>query len=221
VVRTLASTTREQIYLGNNLCMVGNEVIGYTTATQTGAGSYILSELLRGAKGTEYATGTHAAMETFVSLAADSSIMPVKDDLDRRGITRYIKAVTQGTMVEAAPPVAYTPMGNRIKPISPVHVRASRDGSDNITLTWVRRARMAVAWVDGLEAPLDEPTEAYEIDIMDGSTVKRTLTATSPTVAYSVANQTTDFGSAQASVTVMIYQMSSRVGRGWPRTATV
>jgi hypothetical protein len=56
---------------------------------------------------------------------------------------------------------------------------------------------------------------------MDGSTVARTITATTPTFAYSAADQTTDFGSAQASITFRIYQLSATVGRGYPLEVTL
>jgi len=52
-------------------------------------------------------------------------------------------------------------------------------------------------------------------------TVKRTLTTTSPTVTYSAAQQVTDFGAAQSSVTVRVYQLSAVVGRGYPAVASI
>ena len=69
---------------------------------------------------------------------------------------------------------------------------------------------------------IGETTEAYEVDVMNGSTVVRTITGlTAPTCTYTAAQQTTDFGSPQAAVTVRVYQMSAAVGRGYPREATV
>jgi hypothetical protein len=72
-----------------------------------------------------------------------------------------------------------------------------------------------------VDASLGETSEAYEVDIMQGATVKRTLTATTPSVLYTSAMQVTDFGSVQPSVTVKIYQLSSVVGRGYPLEATL
>jgi hypothetical protein len=68
---------------------------------------------------------------------------------------------------------------------------------------------------------MTERTEAYEIDVMDGVTVKRTLLSTTPTVDYPAADQITDFGSEQSSVEVNIYQISALVQRGYPLNATV
>jgi hypothetical protein len=58
--------------------------------------------------------------------------------------------------------------------------------------------------------------ERYEIDILDGSDVVRTLTATSPAATYSSADQTTDFGAPQSSVSLRLYQLSATRGRGTP-----
>ena len=49
----------------------------------------------------------------------------------------------------------------------------------------------------------------------------RTIAVTTPTAAYSAANQTTDFGAAQAEVFVRLQQISALVGRGLPAKATL
>ena len=69
--------------------------------------------------------------------------------------------------------------------------------------------------------PLGEESESYEIDVVDGSTVKRTLSASSPSVTYASAAQIADFGSAQPSVSVKVYQTNGVFGRGSPRAAIV
>ena len=69
----------------------------------------------------------------------------------------------------------------------------------------------------GSYTPLGEDSERYEIDIYATSgyaTVVRTISATSESVAYSAADQTTDFGSVQATVYARVYQLSVAVGRG-------
>ena len=85
----------------------------------------------------------------------------------------------------------------------------------------MRRSRVDAEWRDGVDIPLGEESERYEVEIYSGLTLKRTLTATSPTVAYSAAQQVTDFGSAQSSVSVKVYQLSAVVGRGYPAAASI
>jgi hypothetical protein len=69
--------------------------------------------------------------------------------------------------------------------------------------------------------PLGEESEAYEVDILDGADIVRTLSVTAPTATYTLAQQTEDFGGQQWSVSAVIYQMSTIFGRGAPRAATL
>ena len=71
------------------------------------------------------------------------------------------------------------------------------------------------------EIPLGEETESYEIDVMDGGSVIRTLQSTTSSVTYSETDQIADWGAAQSSYTVRIYQLSEIYGRGSPGEATI
>ena len=61
----------------------------------------------------------------------------------------------------------------------------------------------------------------YEVDILDGGIVKRTLVASTPAVTYSAADQTADFGAPQAAIDLRVYQLSAVFGRCTPREATL
>ncbi|NJO35828.1 MAG: hypothetical protein HC869_24845 [Rhodospirillales bacterium] len=85
----------------------------------------------------------------------------------------------------------------------------------------MRRTRVGGdAWNSG-DVLLAEESERYEIDILDGTTVKRTIAATSPAATYSAADQIADFGAPQSSCTIRAYQIAAGYGRGTPRTAVV
>lgn len=56
---------------------------------------------------------------------------------------------------------------------------------------------------------------------MNGANTVRTIAATTPTASYSAAQQVADFGSAQSSVSVRVYQLSASVGRGWPGSTII
>ena len=91
-------------------------------------------------------------------------------------------------------------------------------------LTWARRTRIGGEWKDGTgTVPLAEAAEAYEVDILDapGGAVKRTLTAANPSVIYANADILADFGAVPASLSVVVYQLSAVIGRGFPRAATL
>jgi hypothetical protein len=70
-----------------------------------------------------------------------------------------------------------------------------------------------------MAVPLNEESARYEVDVMNGATVVRTIATTTPTASYSAAQQIADFGSAQSAISVRVYQLSASVGRGWPGAA--
>lgn len=69
--------------------------------------------------------------------------------------------------------------------------------------------------------PLNEESERYEVDIMDGTAVVRTIVVTTPMAIYTAAQQVADFGSPQAAVSVRVLQLSAAIGRGTPAAATL
>ena len=86
-------------------------------------------------------------------------------------------------------------------------------------ISWIRRTRKGGDSWETVEVPLEEDTERYEIDILDGADVKRTLTSTMPEVTYSEVDQIADFGAVQSSYQANLYQLSAAFGRGAPRQA--
>jgi hypothetical protein len=116
--------------------------------------------------------------------------------------------------------LAHTFLGEGLKPLSPVHIRGTRTGGD-LNLAWIRRSRIGGDSWDTVDVPLGESDERYEIDILDGTTVKRTIAATAPATTYTAAEQTADFGAPQSSISLRICQLSATRGRGTPRPATL
>jgi hypothetical protein len=107
-----------------------------------------------------------------------------------------------------------------LKPYAVVDVNAVWVGND-IGVEWERRTRVGGSWTSGTTIPLSETTEEYEIDVMNGVTVENTYVVTAPNWTYLEADQITDFGSAQTTITLRIYQMSAAVGRGFVREVTL
>jgi hypothetical protein len=216
---SFAGDTPLNVLNGTNALLVGSELIQFTTAVQNADGSWTLSGLLRGRRGTEWAIASHAAGD--LVLMPSTGVQRIQDRLAIVGQLHFKKGVTAGQDPSTVSAQDFTIAGNDLKPYAPVHIAGTRDGSNNLTATWIRRTR--VGWMNLSQdpVPLSEDSEAYSIDILNGSTVVRTITASSPTVAYSAADQTTDFGSAQASVSMKVYQMSAQVGRGFAGAAVV
>lgn len=200
------------------------EIIAAQTCTLVTGTSYVLSNLLRGRFGTEWAMGLHAV--------GDSLILLDTDDIEAIGVTSasiglslLYRGVTSGRDIGSDIDRVFTYRGVNLKPLSPISLSGSREPSTNDwTLTWIRRTRTGGEWRDYVDADLGEASEAYQIDIYsDGTyaTVKRTLTTTSPAAAYSSANQVADFGANQTTLYLKVYQISATVGRGYPLQSSI
>jgi hypothetical protein len=217
VVTGLGSVTELEMLAGANRLMIGSELIGFATVSAVGGGVYDLSVLLRGLSGTEWAS-THVSGEQVVLL---DNIIGLSEAITGLNATRYFKGVSLGETLDDATAQSMVGTGVRIKPISPVHIAGTRDGSNNLTLTWFRRARVDADWRDGVETPLDEPVEAYEVDIIVSSAVVRTISSSTAAASYSASEQVSDGITPGDPVSVRVYQLSTRVGRGYPGTATI
>jgi hypothetical protein len=198
------------------------EIFQWQTATLQADGTYRLTRLLRGRRGTEDLLASRAPGNLFIML--DGARLAYQDVASAVATVRSLKAVTAyDTPDTALPVVPKASRGRAERPYSPAFVRGTRDGGQNLTITWLRRTRVGGDWVDGTgTVPLGEATEAYEVEITFGGTVVRTFTGlTSQTVTYTAAQQVTDFGATRSSVAVRIYQISNIVGRGVAAEATV
>lgn len=200
------------------------EVIQAANVVLNADGSYTLSRLLRGRRGSDTATDNHAAGDLVVYLSA-AELVSVELAIADLNVTRYYRCVTSGTLPEDAQVVTAVNTGADLKPYAPTHVSATLNGSSDIVLSWVRRTRLAGGLVDYTgTVPLAEATESYSIDVMSGpatGVVKRTLTASTPSVIYPNAEILADFGAVPSSITVRVYQISAVIGRGFTREATL
>ena len=197
------------------------EVLQFAQAELTGERTYDLTRLLRGQAGSEWAMGDPLpAGAPFVLL--DEHSIPIARGLDPLGRTSQFRVVAASRDVGDPMAVAMTitPQAVALKPLSPVHLRAAR-GMDGITLRWTRRTRIDGDSWTAEDVPLGESAERYEVDILDGTTVKRTLSASEPQVLYAAADEIADFGAPQATVSFRVAQLSATVGRGIAAAATL
>lgn len=219
----LSSVSQLAMFSGSNAAAIGADgrwvIIKFQNATLEGDGSYTLSNIMWGYQGSESNLSSLSAEDTFVMLTDAMIRAPANDN--EIGLERHYKAVTLGKNESSAQEVAFTNNAVSLKPYAPVHILGSRDGSANLTIDFTRRTRIGGEWRDLVNASLGEDSESYEIDVMNGSTVVRTIAVTSPTASYTAAQQTTDFGSTQSSVEVNIYQLSATTSRGYAGNATI
>jgi hypothetical protein len=221
----LASQGDASVLNGANAAAVLNtdgewEILQFANATLTGERTYELSRLLRGQAGSEYAiAGPLPVGAPFVLL--DDHVIPLARGLTALDRAIDLRIVASGHSHHDPSALALTvvPQATALMPLSPVHARARRDG-DGVHLTWIRRTRRdGDAW--GVEVPLGEDAEAYEVDILNGSEVVRTLSSALPAALYASADELADFGAAQTSLTIRVCQLSSTIGRGHPAEFTL
>jgi len=224
----LASVSEDTVLSGGvNALAIENadgdwEVLQFATAELVDTGTYDLSVLLRGRLGTEHAMRSPVEAGARV-VVLDAAVAQMDVSLAERGVSRSYKwgPSPLNSTDTAGQQSTFTARCVGLMPWSPVHVRGSRDGSGNLSITWIRRTRFGGVWTDGADVPLNEESERYEVDILDGDDVIRTIEATSPAVTYSATDQAADFGSAQSATSIKVYQLSVSVGRGRGASATL
>ncbi|BAT61217.1 hypothetical protein GJW-30_1_03774 [Variibacter gotjawalensis] len=192
----------------------GWEVFQFANATLVGEQTYALSGLLRGQLGTEWsARDVLPARAPFLLL--DEALVPLAQgagDIGRASTLRFVAAALDHGDPSARE-VKTTTGPTALQPYAPVHLRAKRDAS-GVKISWVRRTRIDGDNFDIIEVPLGEESERYEVDILAGDVVRRTLRVTSPQAIYAAADELIDFGVAQTQLSLRVFQMSAVVGRG-------
>ena len=227
----LESVTDLQLFGGANAFAVESaagtwEILQARDVTLVAPGRYRLTTLLRGQRGTEHAIGNPAPAGARV-VVLDKAVAELPFTAGEIGLPWNL-AVGPGTRPVSDPSyktLSLTPSGASLRPFAPVHLGARSEPLGDITLTWTRRSRNPAAdsW-EATEVPLLDQPEAWEVDILDGATVKRTLTAGTATFTYSTADQIADWGAALApgtALTIRVAQLSPSLGRGIPAEATI
>lgn len=223
----LESVGEPSLFAGYNAAAIGAddrwEIIQFRDAEFVSGTTWRLTGLLRGRKGTEWAIGLSQLGDDFVLL--DSALVRVPLNASGIGAEYLHKVVLDGSALAVATAVAFTPQAVALEPYSVINITGTRDLAGDLTIEWDRRGRIGNELMSGTEIPLSEESESYVIDVLDGnspSTVLRTLTSSTPSVVYVEADQVADFGSpVPGAVTVIVYQVSATVGRGYPSEATV
>ncbi len=227
----LESIEQEDFYAGNNIIIIAGdktddpdyEIIYFQNAILEVDGTYTLSNLIRGVSGT-----------TLISTAGESLIsnqcfIAKPETLNRIAYTRidssqFWKAIPSGGYsLDSAPIKGPVVNLQSSMPLSVVHLSGERDVPGDINISWVRRGRLEGNWNERVDVPLSEFDERYEVDILDSATddLIRTAPVTQQEFDYTLAEQTTDFGTPPAEIKFIIYQISSVAGRGFPAEIVV
>ncbi|QJA43162.1 hypothetical protein [Phaeobacter phage MD18] len=233
----LVSVTREEILNGANRALIYNrdtgvgEIIQFqNVSVEDNGATFVLSDLVRGCRGTDYAVDLHTVGETFI-LLNETEIQVNAVDLERIGSTGHFKAVSAGQIISGVSPTTRRLVGRSLMPYAPSRVRREFH-TDRLWITWNRRTRIGGGWdmVNNIETvPQSEDGEEYEFFLIaPGATALELFSPEnpdtyldkkvtySPLASYSPA-ELAQFGlTPEDTINVCVYQISSQVGRGFP-----
>jgi hypothetical protein len=226
----LQSATSETTFIAGQNCIAvgrpGNwEYIFFRDVINASPTSVTLKGLIRAQRGTDVAAANHQEDDYVVLMtSANPSFVPgyrqQSIDTSKAGLDYLF--MTAGAPA-TKPPFQETDRlnGYSLYPFSPCLFKATLGGGNDITLAWTRRDRLSTKFVTD-PALLSETSEKYDVEIMNGTTVVRTLTdLTTPSYTYTSGNQTADgFAPPMATIKFRVYQ-KGELGRGFPHEETV
>jgi hypothetical protein len=227
-----SSSTDDAVLAGLvNWYLVGGEVVGVVTWTLVSGTRYAGTRLARGLMDTAEQVGLHAAVESVVEIRSSGALGVKTYTPGLVGSLRYYKTAALNGDPASMTAKTITLNASSIRPFAPCDVAGARNdpSSNDWTLTWKPRTRLPL-W-DTLGAiPFDdaESSEVYELEVWDSTyaTLKRTITATAsgngsvittttpnaPSCLYDADDQVADFGSAQATIYLRIFQVGASSG---------
>lgn len=213
---TLANADEDLVLNGWNRAILGDEIIGFATATLVGTNTYRLSNLLRGLRNTEASMATHALAERFALLS--NAIKSKPCPLAWIGKTKHFRFVFASQALADAETQTLAITGRTLKPFAPASLGVSKDDYGNISATIVRRSRALTRLFSPALPPLYEASEKYSIDVVypaGSGTIVRTIAANGTNAfTYNEGQQTTDGVTPFDPIEYRVYQLSEIYGRG-------
>ncbi len=165
---TLAGSDATEASATANLALIGDELVQFAAATQTGDRTFRLSGLLRGRRGSEWAMAGHVAGERFVLIDPDT-LLAWTLPTSAIGSTVRIAASGVGDASPAEAEILF--QARALRPPAPVAISARLQADGSVLVNWTRRSRIGWSWLDDIDAPLGEESARYRLDVTrDGGT---------------------------------------------------
>ena len=223
----LASAPLAAVLNGANLAAIGSEadgweVVQFGTATMLDAETWRLTGLLRGQAGTiDRTEAGHGEGATFVLLNAAVESLALAEAEAGLSLTARCGPAGATYDPDIFVDAAFAAARRGLMCLRPVHLRARRVAGGDVAIRFVRQTRTGGDAWEPAEVPLGETAEAYLVEILDGTTVRRTIAVATPEAIYPAAAQIADFGGLPASLALRVAQVSPTEGPGLSATATL
>lgn len=186
---------------GDNLALIGSEIIQFTKAILVKDHHYQLSGIIRGCFGTEIFINYHVDGEKFILLNNDLIEIPAS-----------LNEMTKYKIADQEIDHIYT--GSNIKSHAVVNIRVVKNPEGDLLISWCRKSRLNYNNWDN-EVPLLEIAEKYEVDIIKNNSIIRTICINEPFLIYNKDLIFIDFNNNLDGLSFIIYQKSDLVGRGF------
>jgi hypothetical protein len=211
----LNAITDVQLQSGYNRAIIATEVNGvwvgeilsFRDVTALGNNTYRLSTFYRGLLGTFYLSGHNVGAKLFLFKGDGAYYSKIKGSVESIGNSNlaYRPRVADYQDLGSTPVTTFTPQGNAYVPPPSTNLDGEIDVEGNIRYSWD---------YDNAFSPYKNGQEnvTFEVDIMSGASVVRTLTSANTSVTYFSSVRATD--GLGTTLTIRVYAVSSIVGRG-------
>jgi hypothetical protein len=204
----LISRDETEVLQGANWAIVGDEVIGFSTATLVGTDTYQLSNLIRARRGT--VSVDHSIDERFVLLYIPEIETMARSSADYN-VTRYFKWVPSAEDESNVTPITDFYQARTLREFAPVYFTGVKNAND-WNFAWKRVTRTLWSPLGNTTQPAPDGRH-YGLRIYNGADIIRIINVRDTEIAtYTEAQQIADFGVAQSSVTAGIFQYNDNKG---------
>ncbi len=182
---TLSTVTQAQVLTGENWALIGNEIVGFTTATLDGPGLYTLSGFLRNLRDQvaepDIDADSHVAGERFVLLTRFEATGKFRTYPGPGNVGQAIryKFVAPGQNIVDVAHQSLTLKARNALPFAPYASTLTWEANDDATITMTPWTNRNVAIGDAGPYTFDDTIEEYVVRIYTSNTYA-TETASSP-----------------------------------------
>jgi Putative phage tail protein len=226
---SLSSADDAAVFAGANALALENpdggwEIVQFADAELVGPGRWHLTRLLRGRCGSEQAMANPLPAGARVVVLNQALGQLALSAAESRLPHTYIYGPAGKPLADPAfQSLDRTFSAAGLVPPAPCHVRFAWHENGDLTISWLRRDRSpAAASLLQAETPRSDP-DSYDLEILSNSAVVRSFTAIAQhSQVYTAVEQAADFPSGLPDLlTVRVFQRSSVIGRGRPKTESL